>query len=292
MWLPDEAVRQAPPARASNHSGKQREIPVAVEIIEEDRLLGGAARIHVMNPAAAGRGGRGMLIGPRDRFSPLLEPKGVRPLRLWLGSPEGFRGSWGGGRELEHELGAAARGVDRADGAAVLLGDLAHDRQAEPGARPAARRRRRGRSGRRGAAGPRGRCPAPWSRTRTPSTSTRTSTSARRRVAGRVVEQVVDRAREPLARALDDAGSSARLKRTSGAWRCARVDGLGDEVVEPHVLESRGAARRRARARSGRRRACRARSVCSSTSAQQPRALVGRQRLGLGQHLDVRAQLT
>ena len=46
-----------------------------------------------------------------------------------------------GRRQREHELGAAALGVRRADRAAVVLGDLAHDRQPEPRARPPARRR-------------------------------------------------------------------------------------------------------------------------------------------------------
>ena len=32
------------------------------------------------------------------------------------------------------------------------------------------------------------------------------------------------------------AGSSAASKRTPGAWRRARVDRLGDQLVEPHVL--------------------------------------------------------
>src|SRR4051794_35062393 len=77
-------------------------------------------------------------IGRRDPFSPLLEPKGVRPFMRRLGSPEGFRGSGGGGGEGEGKLGSAGGGVGGADGAAVLFGDLADDREAEAGAGAAA----------------------------------------------------------------------------------------------------------------------------------------------------------
>ena len=58
----------------------------------------------------------------------------------------------------------------------MLLGHLTHDRQAEPAALAGPRVWRHGRSGRRRTGGRPGRCPSPWSRTRTPSASTVTST--------------------------------------------------------------------------------------------------------------------
>ena len=54
--------------------------------------------------------------------------------------------------------------------------------------------------------------------------------------AGRVVEQVVDRARQPLARPSSTAGSRRASKRTPGAWRRARVSASRDQVVQAHVL--------------------------------------------------------
>ena len=192
--------------------------------------------------------------------------------------------------QLEHELGAAARGVDRAHAAAVLLGDLAHDRQPEPGARAARAPTRRGRSGRTGAAGPRRSTPAPWSRTRTPSTSTRTSTTPpggewRAALSSRLLTARASRSRVPST----TAGSSARLEAHARRVAARPGDRLGDELVEPHVL---GLAPRLVAAREldqvGDEHAELGRLLLDV--GQQPRALVGRQRLGLGQHLDVRAQ--
>ncbi len=120
--------------------------------------------------------------------------------------------------------------------------------------------------------------------------STRTSTHpAGRRVAGRVVEQVVDRTREPLARALDHDGLQLRLEAHARRVAPRPRDGLGDEIVEAHVL---ALAPRLVAAREldqvGDEHAELGRLLLDVL--QQPRALVGRQRLGLGQHLDVRAQ--
>ena len=168
-----------------------------------------------------------------------------------------------------------------------------------PGARSPARARsraarartRRGRSGRTGAAGPPGRRRSRDRARARRCASTRTSTTpAGRRVLARVVEQVVDRAREPLARALDDRGLQRRPRSARrGACRRARATASRDQFVEPHVL---ALAPRLVAAREldqvGDEHPELGRLLLDV--GQQPRALVGRQRVGLRQHLDVRAQ--
>ena len=162
--------------------------------------------------------------------------------------------------ELEHELRAATGSVGGADAAAVLLGDLADDRQPEAGARAPARGRaaveavEQVREILRVDAGP------VVAHAHAVHVDAHLDDAALRRVLGRVVEQVVDRAREPLARALDDGRAAGRPRTGPPARAGARgrpPRSRGGRAARPR---SRAAARRRGRARSGRRRASRARS--------------------------------
>ena len=111
------------------------------------------------------------------RFGPPFVPNPSTRLRLKLGDPNlQTRGSGQSRREREADDQPTAGGVGGADGPAVRLGDLAHDRQPEARAVLPARRARRGRSGRRRArARPRarpGRGRAPRARRRAAPTST------------------------------------------------------------------------------------------------------------------------
>ena len=184
----------------------------------------------------------------------------------------------------------ARRELDRS---AVRLGDLAHDREAQPRARQAARRLRRGRSGRTRAAGRRRAMPGPWSRTddrrrrrppprprRRPGSTWRrcragspTARSSRagdaaheRRLAGRGERRRSARCRR-RARPPRPTSRSSRTSSALGAraGRRARARQVADQ--RGHLLEL---ARRRRRA---------ARSRSSGGSVRRAR-----------QHLDVRAQ--
>ena len=85
------------------------------------------------------------------------------------------------------------------------------------------------------------------------------------------------------------AGCRSASKRTCGACRRARVSASRDQLVQPHVL---GLAARLVAAREldqvGDEHPQLGRLLLDV--GQQPRALVGRQGVGLRQHLDVRAQ--
>ena len=129
--------------------------------------------------------------------------------------------------------------------------------------------------------------PGPWSRTRSPPTPARPRRRRRRHARG-VVEQVVDRPRQPVGRALDDRRLSSAPNATSGACRRARSIASATSssrrtssrsrlrLVPAGELDQVGDERASSSAAPGRRRAAaRARSAGSAR---------------LGQHLDVGAQ--
>ena len=165
-------------------------------------------------------------------------------------------------RQLEHELRAAAGSVGGADAPAVLLGDLADDRQPEARSRGARARTRRGRSGRRGAGDPSGSTPVPWSRTRTPCTSDvhlderRPGGECLAALSSRLLTARASRSRVPST----TAGCRSASKWIAGRVAARAGDRLARRGGRGGRPRSRAAARRRARARSGPRPASRARS--------------------------------
>ena len=194
------------------------------------------------------------------------------------------------------DAGAAARRRRRrpppAHRSAVRLGHLAHDRQAEPGARAGRAPRRRGRSGRRPERGPRPAMPGPRSRTVSSPSRRRTSTTrARRAPLGRVVEQVGDGAIEPRRRRPARARARARSSNVDAGRVPARaLDRGGDQPVEPHVL-GRGASGSSSRASSTRSpTSALSSSSWATRSARSRSRSLGVGRAAAGQHLEVRAQ--
>ena len=195
-------------------------------------------------------------------------------------------------RQGEHETGAAAGRVLGGHGAAVRLGDLADDRQAEARARQPARRRRAVEAvedvrqvGRR-------RCPGPWSRT----ASSPSATGPRSRPPGglhlaALSSRLRDRPLEPRrARRARRVGSSVGVELDGRRRARARaLDGV--------ARRARRGARPRARSPARSPRASSTRSPTSTvsssswatTSASSARARSSRQRRRALEHLDVRA---
>ena len=191
--------------------------------------------------------------------------------------------------EAEAQERAAARRLFGDDGAAVRLGDLAHDREAEARARKSDARRRRGRSGRRRAARSSGAMPGPWSRTRSSPCSSRDvddraaarSTCPRSRAGSRRRARAAPGRRRPVV------GSSARLERHLREARAGALDGLLDELVELHLVRSRRASSPRA---SSSRPPIRSRISCASRwRSANSRSRASRvEPVLLLQHVDVR----
>ncbi len=201
-------------------------------------------------------------------------------------------------RQPQHEQRAAARRRARPrTRAAVRLGDLAHDRQPEAGARPPARAPARGRSGRRRAARSSGAMPGPWSRTdsspsrsphvdrRRPAGSTwprcragspprgpaararRPRASGRARSAKRVARRVARaRARPPPRRARRGAPPRARAPGSSSRARSTRSDDQRGQLARAGRRRRRAASRGRARRARRPRRSSTSRLVRSEVS--------------------------
>ena len=180
---------------------------------------------------------------PADPSGPPSAPSPPPP------PPSPFPSSWRHG-EFEDELARRRPASPLAPTRRAARPPGAHA-EAEPGARQAARRRAAVEAVEQGG-GPRAR-----SRGRGRARAARRARRPRptppgREWLGRVVEQVVDRAREPLARAVDHGRLELGERDPRRVPACA-LKGPRDQLVEAHVLAV-AAARRRARGRSGRRR--------------------------------------
>ena len=167
---------------------------------------------------------------------------------------------------------AAVPGVLRLHGAAVRLGDLADDREAEPGARHRREPRPSGRSGRRRGAGPRRRIPA---RGRAPAARRRERDLDRAAFAAPlagVLEQVPDGPLHPVAvrRRRRSARAERSATRRSGKRVRARSTRVLDELVELELLPLELARRRWA---SSSRPAMRPRISCDSRWRSSSRRL-------------------